>query len=597
VNATKPKLFVGSSTKGLPYARALQTNLQYEARVRLWPQGIFGVGQYPLESLVVVLDDVDFGAFIFLPEDTLIMRGTQSLAVRDNVLFELGMFIGRLGRDRSFLIKPVGHDLHLPTDLAGIISAEFDSEDSNVASGIGPASTNILSRMIDIGPRTSTRILMPGSLPGYDRKQALEVAIQNTNRASAPVIHGKKYSRNEVINESGDSWAVEKFEGIEALSSPVSELPTSYTSKSGRPTVWRCESSTPNQEVSCTVLEPENHENRLGVYVFTPALTNGRPVSFKAERNVLNAISFARQDDSTQFEESIRISFRHLYDACMFHLSFPPRHFPKRFRIAAYRQPKIRDEQESAFVENQVDIFPETANLILNIPTPFPGFVYELNWELPTEESELRFTPIQLGFVEEMTRRLGGLRIVSGSHAQGARKALSGLREKILGSMAAGENIELTLYSYDRQKSGLICVASVDADEVERAWANYLFKPGRGVVGFAFRKRQIVPYRREEGDRSPQTDRYEFVAGENKEIRPWFVIAIPMFYAGCRDRCVGILSIASRHPHSRLSSTASEVDRFNSLIDIVEKWYSTDLAQALGIIPTSVFWNPSEVRS
>ena len=46
----------------------------------------------------------DFAAFIISPDDTVISRDAENLAPRDNVIFELGLFMGVLNRQRVFLI-------------------------------------------------------------------------------------------------------------------------------------------------------------------------------------------------------------------------------------------------------------------------------------------------------------------------------------------------------------------------------------------------------------------------------------------------------------------------------------------------------------
>src|ERR1017187_2721408 len=103
----KIKVFVGSSVGGLSHARAVKQNLDYDAWVRLWNQGIFRTGSYPLDDLIAALADADFRAFTFLPKDILILsRQNQSVetkAVRHSFNFERGRLAGRPGRDRLFI--------------------------------------------------------------------------------------------------------------------------------------------------------------------------------------------------------------------------------------------------------------------------------------------------------------------------------------------------------------------------------------------------------------------------------------------------------------------------------------------------------------
>ena len=142
----KPALFVGSSSESLDVAYAVQKNLEDVAEVVVWTQGIFELTKSYLESLLEALEDTEFGLFIFGPDDVIRIRGMEMPAARDNVVFELGLFIGRLGRNRSFILMPrESADFHLPTDLLGISTATFQqpSRSDRLQAALGPACHDI----------------------------------------------------------------------------------------------------------------------------------------------------------------------------------------------------------------------------------------------------------------------------------------------------------------------------------------------------------------------------------------------------------------------------------------------------------------------
>jgi hypothetical protein len=136
-----PIVFVGSSSEGLDIAQAIRNQLQDVAQVSIWNEGVFGLSRGTLESLVSALEDFDFAVLVITADDLVISRGSESQAPRDNIMFELGLFMGGLGPDRTFGVCRDDGKIKLPSDLAGVTLASYDvrAAKQDPASGLGPA--------------------------------------------------------------------------------------------------------------------------------------------------------------------------------------------------------------------------------------------------------------------------------------------------------------------------------------------------------------------------------------------------------------------------------------------------------------------------
>lgn len=150
----RPSLFVGSSSEGLRIAEAVQVVLDPVCEVELWNQGMYGLTQGTLESLVLAVSRFDFALLVLTADDMTVSRGTERAAPRDNVLFELGLFIGALGRDRTFMLHDRKSPPALPSDLAGITPATFEPHHSgNLAAALGAPCTKIRNAVERMGSR------------------------------------------------------------------------------------------------------------------------------------------------------------------------------------------------------------------------------------------------------------------------------------------------------------------------------------------------------------------------------------------------------------------------------------------------------------
>jgi CRP/FNR family cyclic AMP-dependent transcriptional regulator len=149
-----PSLFVISSVEGLDVAREIQRGLDRDVLATVWTDGVFFAGEFTLESLESAVDDSDFAVAIAQPDDIVVTKGKPARTLRDNVLFELGLFMGRLSRHRTFLVHPRVSDLKLPTDLHGLTALSYEQcKPEELTARLGQVCTEIRKRVRSLGVR------------------------------------------------------------------------------------------------------------------------------------------------------------------------------------------------------------------------------------------------------------------------------------------------------------------------------------------------------------------------------------------------------------------------------------------------------------
>jgi hypothetical protein len=125
----KKKLFIGSSTEELGIAQVAKSILERDFDVTIWNEkvwdtAVFKINQNFLSDLLKASLQFDFGILIGTNDDKVIFRGKEVMQPRDNVLFELGLFTGRLGTSKcAFLIDK---EVKLLSDFNGLSLAYFD---------------------------------------------------------------------------------------------------------------------------------------------------------------------------------------------------------------------------------------------------------------------------------------------------------------------------------------------------------------------------------------------------------------------------------------------------------------------------------------
>ena len=176
-----PKVFVGSTVEGLDYTRALIANLEHE-EFDLVPWTRYF--EDPLESTLSQLFEAksfDFAVLIFTPDDKIESRNSIYDSPRDNLVFELGLFLGFLGSDRVFPLIPRKPKLKLPSDLLGTNPFRFEYGKygtlSEFQQALEPAAIRILDKMKRMGYRS--RIVFHPSVVFREKRQRLSFKIAN----------------------------------------------------------------------------------------------------------------------------------------------------------------------------------------------------------------------------------------------------------------------------------------------------------------------------------------------------------------------------------------------------------------------------------
>lgn len=250
-SSSRPRIFIGSSVEGLPVAEALQLGLDHDAETTLWSQGVFGLSHGTLEDLVRASREFDFAVLVLTPDDLTIRRGTTGNSPRDNVIFELGLFMGALGRARTFIVYCRDTKPELPSDLAGVTPATYASRaDGNVQAALGAACTQIKRAISEVNAHSSSaheiekrlahtekllessersrevleQRLLPRILTDAQCDQ-LSASLRNAavhGAATVPIIVGSRFMDQESNNLGTQIHATIQSAGWETVHTPLS---------------------------------------------------------------------------------------------------------------------------------------------------------------------------------------------------------------------------------------------------------------------------------------------------------------------------------------------------------------------------------------
>lgn len=193
------QVFILSARESLSVAQAVKRRLEATGlTVDIWDEGAFSVNSGYVDDLLNRASYYDFVVAIFSADDETRHRGAGLQTTRDNVIFEFGLFLGRLGLRRTFFLLEEG--VHVATDLQGRTVITYKPR-ANLDAAVGSACSlirqemDVANRLPDLNMLPSTALAI-GYYQGFIR-QVIDAFTHN------PVFQVyERDSQGEVIAES-----------------------------------------------------------------------------------------------------------------------------------------------------------------------------------------------------------------------------------------------------------------------------------------------------------------------------------------------------------------------------------------------------------
>lgn len=186
----KPKIFIGSSTAGISIAEKVKTNLLTIGDCFTWNEpNIWEPNRSTFENLLRMVSYFDFGVFVATADDLTLTNDKLVIEPRDNVILEMALFCGAMGRDKSFLL--VEDSIKLPTDFSGIYMPRFKKLDNSTIKTVCDEYASKIEEHYRLGhlslyPTTALAI-------GY-YKNFIAGLVDSAQEAEVLEIDGIKYS-------------------------------------------------------------------------------------------------------------------------------------------------------------------------------------------------------------------------------------------------------------------------------------------------------------------------------------------------------------------------------------------------------------------
>lgn len=127
----KRKLFIGSSSEGAQIASMVKNAIINECgdwiEPEIWnEEGMFKLNSSTFDNLLNKSIIFDYSILIATADDYIEKRGITNIAIRDNVIFEYGLFTGAMGKNNAYIL--IEESSEMPSDIAGNTLCLFKNE-------------------------------------------------------------------------------------------------------------------------------------------------------------------------------------------------------------------------------------------------------------------------------------------------------------------------------------------------------------------------------------------------------------------------------------------------------------------------------------
>lgn len=292
----KHSIFIGSSTEGLDEAKKVQRYFEKKFETILWndhEKNVFRLGKSNLKSLLRAANLYDFAIILFTPDDTTISRDKEKISARDNLIFEQGLFLGRMGEEHSFIMKEQSVDIL--SDYSGITISEFiDGDEESIVN----ACERVEFAINQIIKRSEIRLLPSTSLAiGYFENFLKKIDQHLINRDKVRIDE-------EMVSYSDYEFIIYIPENISELErANIERLTNNYK---------QVIIKTPPRDYPFYILGNIDESDKLTFYDVPTTLLSSR----KAIRKLMKTNFYGRDEDKLKLEQreirNFEMTIRHM---------------------------------------------------------------------------------------------------------------------------------------------------------------------------------------------------------------------------------------------------------------------------------------------